>query len=206
MKRKISLLLICALFLTGLVPHYAVFPQEHTVLLNILENQPLLQYYCSLASIPVTIVNRLFAENATAPGGATPARRQDQPPTNAAAEFSLPTSQKTSVRNQLDRFSPAGGLPCTPVTGISLPYPALSQSDAAARRTIPGDIGIYLLLTLMLFIMLPRGALDAAAALRAFNDLSDPIWQSISGFLFVRSAHGRAFITTRYRMCPRSPV
>jgi len=160
MKKNIILILALSLFMNGLLPKYSILSTEYDNMLSILENQPLLQCYFSLSSIPINIVTALLSENINLHASASEhSERRKATPAKTSAEFSLLASGQFVGKK----------LNASPLTNTTL------HSNAAVfpghgyilyvLRTVSGTMldSPFISLILMLFIMLPRSALSEAS-------------------------------------------
>jgi hypothetical protein len=183
MKKKIVLLLLASFMFNCLTPRLFLFSQEYDGLLSLVHNQPLLQYYFTLSSLPVNLVNKLLSEMKTPVASHKASDKNKTATTNSSADFSLPAITRIEE----------GKIPCNSYLPIPLSNHAsvvligndyLLQTFSALNGSAGGSI--LVLLISLLFVLLPRGSLSDDYLMKNYNNFLNPIWSNSGlGFSFV---------------------
>jgi hypothetical protein len=191
MKRKVILIVTISLIMNGFLPKYALCSQEYDALFTLIENQPLLQYYFSLSSIPVNIVSRLCTDQntpLTATKQGSPHRRPGS--STSPNEFSVNLSgNRDNLRNPLSRLAWLGNRIGASSPGEVQLHDVISRDRYWQRQRVAhyenwGSV-IFLLVILMLLALLPRGALSDEYSIRNKIFRKDPIWNISRSGLFI---------------------
>jgi hypothetical protein len=186
MKKNLVLVMMISLFLNGFVPRYSFFSQEYDTFFNLVGNQPLLQYYFSLSTIPVTIVEKLFLEKTCHTTKPQSQPKKTGPTSNTSAEFSIAVTEQKGIVRSHGPLLAGGGSASTHTPAIGALTSLYDRIDSYSRSQGAGGNNIYLLLILMFLIMLPRGSLGDGYWIRYHTILGkNPVWRNSKlGFSF----------------------
>jgi hypothetical protein len=154
----VTIVMIAALALNGLLPRYAVCQRGYDNLMQLIEQQPLVDELDSLTAIPVLIVTKMLTGDGGRNGG-KPAKKRDTG-TNTSVDYTL-------ILSKIPGGSKTPGWQTWTGGGAEMP----SEVWMAGRR-IEDDVGKKTgaegalegmaagLILLLLCVLLPRGSID----------------------------------------------
>jgi hypothetical protein len=182
MRKNAAIVVIICLLCNGFMPKAIGLPERYDAFCSFIQNQPLLQYYFSLSSLPINIVNKLLCDN-TASAEKRSQNKNDSNRANTSAEYSLVSMGKsiTEGKSFLQRISPCHGAVFS--DGHSHAYVCCDhgcldiQDSANASTGTPGG-SIFLFIIVMLFILLPRGSINENGAMRIYRICKNPVWKN----------------------------
>ena len=170
----------CLVFNT-VIPGYEIFQAENPILDQILVNQPILQYYSSMAALPITIMNKLFEAAGFSASGTNTAKSKTQKTggrNTASAEYCVGTSGSVDVTERTAPGTPWGNT-------LYTPSHLLSVSGVINRCQCPGiDVNILSLFLLLFIISLRRSSLPAEISTVFKNIFDKPGLINQAGFSF----------------------
>jgi hypothetical protein len=183
MKKNIHLFLVFCLLFNGFAPKPNIVTAEYDLLSTLVENQPFLQYYSTLSTLPVKIVYTLFETEASG-RNSVPADQSSKRRAAPSDEFLLTdTAGKFSSRSSFTRHKVEGGFGPLPCHGLSVDRRVFALPAAPIMpRDAMGVLSLFLVLLLM--VIRPRSSIDdSIIAIVKYITTKDPI-RKTPGWVF----------------------
>ena len=197
MKNKLVLLITVCLFANIMLPKFNIESGDYETFCKIISNQPVFSQFCTLSSVPVKIVNELFQEQNPlaqhlSANEKPVSKSQKAEKANSSADFLLLSAKENvSLKTCNSRVSPL----LSSLDKSSLLHPAglgLERIEISAGYLYVCPLILSLLI---LFYVLPRGAIEDSAMILIMFFLR-PNSRIELGFLFAsqKPVHSRANI------------
>ena len=175
----LAVMVVLSILANALIPRFAVSQDDLNTISQIIEQQSTLLRFFSLSSVPLNIVNQLFADSQVSSVGVqsnSPAKKKEHK-SNAQSDFSIIS---------IEGARSAGKSGVQRLTGKDISV-TLSEISGFAQNSIRGSpINVsphpfIFCIIVILFFLLPRSSVNEAAAVimnrvRVYTQLGFPSW------------------------------
>ena len=174
----LAVMIVFSILVNAFIPRFAVSQDDLSTLSQIIEQQSTLLRFFSLSSVPLDIVNQLFAESRVVPNGLQSGKteKKKEHKTNAQSDFSIISLEGAGNIGKSGAQRLAGkdmGVLFSEISGF------LQNSIRGSPINISPHPFVFCVI-LILFFLLPRSSVNDAAAImtrsRVYTQLGSPSW------------------------------